>query len=129
MACGLVPVCSKIKSGIDELVDEKTGIIVNDRKDEFVKAIRYLKNNPEKLKILSVNSRQKIINDFSQDMCNKKWENILLKVAENYDYIGNIEIPTIAQLKKINLPKEFQGIDTQKYQNQFLCRCINYIKL
>ena len=47
MSCGLVPVCTNIRSGITDLVTNKVeGILVNDRKDEFVQAIKRLKKDP-----------------------------------------------------------------------------------
>ena len=46
MACGLVPVCTDMKSGIPELIiNNETGIIVKDRNTGFISAIERLKKN------------------------------------------------------------------------------------
>lgn len=46
MACGLVPVCLNIRSGIPELIDHGvTGLLVDDREDSFTAAIKCLRND------------------------------------------------------------------------------------
>ncbi|MEO7592524.1 MAG: glycosyltransferase family 4 protein, partial [Byssovorax sp.] len=47
LACGLVPVCRRIRSGVEQLVEHGTnGFLVDDRADEFVDVIRTLVGDP-----------------------------------------------------------------------------------
>lgn len=79
MACGCVPVCTRMKSGIPELVSHgENGLLVDDRGDEFVAAIRQLAYNRDLLNRLSVAARQRIVNaKLSTDACGRLWENLL----------------------------------------------------
>src|SRR5688572_18332307 len=73
MACGLVPVCSDMKSGIPELITtNETGMIVKDRNSDFLKAIKTLKQDPELLIKISGNAKQKAL-DYSSENCTISW--------------------------------------------------------
>ena len=74
MACGVVPVCLRMRSGIPELVmDGRTGIVVDDRGEGFVNAIARLQNEPELWERLSCAARAKIEADYSHEVCVKRW--------------------------------------------------------
>ncbi len=91
MACGLVPVCSDMKSGIPELIaNNKTGIIVKDRRSDFVRAIKVLKDNPGLYKEISSNAKKKII-DYSLDTCCQLWIELLNELPIAND--AKIEVP------------------------------------
>jgi len=79
MACGCVPVCTKMKSGIPELVSHgENGLLVEDRADAFVSAIRNLKEDPEFLSRLSRAARQRIENgNLSTQACGELWTRLL----------------------------------------------------
>lgn len=131
MACGLVPVCSKIESGVAELINADTGIWVNDREDSFVDAIRLLKNDPGKWQYLSVNSRKKIIDEFSQEICNERWRQLLEKIAKQNTYAGGLRVPSIAELKRFEIAKEFSPFEKRMppaYQLPFY-RIRNWLSL
>jgi len=74
MACGLVPVCYNMESGIPELVEnDEQGLIVNDRGEDFLKAIEKLKNKKGYWEKLSMSARDKIVSGYSVSYSVQKW--------------------------------------------------------
>lgn len=94
MACGVVPICSQIESGIPELVtDRVNGLLVNDRGDSFVAAVRQLRNNPQLWQTLSQAARVKIAADYAHDRCVDAWENRLRHLRSTNHSRQPIQIP------------------------------------
>ncbi|MEO8576929.1 MAG: glycosyltransferase family 4 protein, partial [Gemmatimonadales bacterium] len=84
MACGCVPVCLRISSGVPELViDGVTGLLVDDRGESFVAAIRKLRADPALLSRLSVAARRHIENGYSHDAASTAWAELLRDVAKD----------------------------------------------
>ena len=84
MACGCVPVCLNTRSGIPELVEDGvTGLLVEDRGEGFVAAIRRLRTNPELWKQLSDNARARVENQYSISKCAADWFDLLNIVHKN----------------------------------------------
>jgi colanic acid/amylovoran biosynthesis glycosyltransferase len=109
MACGCVPVCLRIRSGIPELVeDEVTGLLVNDRGDSFVNAIRRLRNEPGLWERLSKAARAKIENGYSTQTCAKQWAELFHSLHERSGPKRPIEIP-----RRIKLPPPHPGFAHQ----------------
>ena len=78
MACGCVPVCLNIRSGIPELVEDGvTGLLVADRGDGFVAAIRHLKDDPILWNRLSCAARAKIQKEHSVESGAIMWADLL----------------------------------------------------
>lgn len=74
MACGLVPICLDIRSGIPELIEDGvTGLLVKDRNDSFIEAVKRLQNNPQLWQQISLRARAKIVNSYSHESCTQKW--------------------------------------------------------
>jgi colanic acid/amylovoran biosynthesis glycosyltransferase len=113
MACGCVPVCLRMRSGIPELVEDGfTGLIVDDREGDFVEAIRRLRDNPELWQRLSGNARRKIESEYSDLLCDKKWAGFLTETARQKHDTGQIRIP-----RKIRLPKrnpDLESLDNRR---------------
>jgi glycosyltransferase involved in cell wall biosynthesis len=100
MACGLVPVCKLISSGVPELVEhEVNGLLVTDRGDDFVAAVRRLKDDPQLWQRLSTNARQKIANGYSDEACDDRWYQFLVELCNRSRSGAAIKIP-----QKISLP-------------------------
>lgn len=101
MACGLVPVCLNIDSGIPELVEHnETGMLVEDRGDDFVKAIKRLKYEEGLWERLSKNAREKIVSEYSTKNAVIKWIELFDKLlGKKSTAKKQIEIPS-----KLNLP-------------------------
>jgi colanic acid/amylovoran biosynthesis glycosyltransferase len=82
MACGVVPVCLRIRSGIPELVlDGKTGILVDDRGSSFLEAIRKLKSDAALWMTMSSSASRHAQEKFSTDSCADRWANLLRRVS------------------------------------------------
>jgi len=83
MACGLVPVCRNIASGIPELIrDGINGLLVDNRADQFEAAVSKLKASPDTWLELSQNSRETIVQSFSNEICSARWSKVLREVAD-----------------------------------------------
>ena len=66
MACGVVPVCLDMRSGITELIKNgKTGYIVDDRDEHFIETIKKLKADNQIWEQMSVNAKQLVTENFS----------------------------------------------------------------
>jgi glycosyltransferase involved in cell wall biosynthesis len=74
MSVGLVPVITSLPGGIEEIVKTDIGyaIKINDN-NAFADAIAELHNNRLKLEQLSINCRNKIIEDFNITNTSKKY--------------------------------------------------------
>jgi len=82
MACGVVPVCLNIRSGIPELVEhDVTGLLVNDRGDSVVHAIRRLKEEPGLWERLSIGARKRAEEQFAFGRCADRWAELINQMA------------------------------------------------
>jgi len=78
MACGLVPVCLRIRSGVGQLVEQgKTGFVVDDRSDQFVSTIRTIASNPELRARVSSAARDSIVAQYSDELNALRWMQLL----------------------------------------------------
>jgi hypothetical protein len=110
MACGLVPVCSNIRSGMTELITQnETGFLVNDRNDGFVNTIKKIKSDYNLWQRLSEAARKKIVEEYSEEICNKRWLNFLKTINADNKVSLPVLLPTIAELKKLYYPPEFNS--------------------
>lgn len=79
MAVGLVPICLKTRSGVDEVISHmNNGILVTDRENSFTDAVSYLVKDREVLSKLSTAARQTILDRYSEERCVIQWKNLLL---------------------------------------------------
>jgi len=112
MSCGLVPVCTNIRSGITDLVTNNVeGILVNDRKDEFVRAIRRLKEDPALWQKMSHAARQKIVNSYSVESCSSQWISLLQELKDEAGKKTTVLFPPANEFKRIRLAAEFKEQD------------------
>jgi len=83
MACGLVPVCKNIASGIPELIqDGSNGLLVDDRADQFEAAVLKLATSSDTWLELSRNARETIVQSFSNEICADRWSKVLHEVVD-----------------------------------------------
>jgi colanic acid/amylovoran biosynthesis glycosyltransferase len=109
MACGCVPVCLRTRSGIPELVEDNvTGILVNDRGDGFINAIRRLRDEPGLGQRLSTAARAKIKDGYSSGTCAKQWAEFLNLLHSQSGPKRPIKIP-----RRITLPPTHPGFAHQ----------------
>jgi len=106
MACGLVPICLKIPSGIPELISNgENGILVADRGDSFVSAVRRLRENKVLWERLSHAARATIKNSYSHDGCVKSWIKFFEDVERLKQTPHAIRVP-----RRIKLPPVHPGL-------------------
>lgn len=103
MACGCVPVCLRMRSGIPELVEDGvTGLLVYDRGEGFVAAIRRLEEQPGLWARLSTAARARIESEFSDKVCNAEWAAVLHELGKGTKFSPPIEIPRRLRLPPMN---------------------------
>ncbi len=83
MACGVVPVCLAMRSGIPELViHEKTGLIVTDRGESCIHALQSLAQTADRWQLLSCGARQHAAASFSTEASAARWNSFVLKLSD-----------------------------------------------
>jgi len=125
MACGLVPICTKIDSGIPELVRHgENGLLVDNRGDDFIAAVRKLRETPGLWGQLSVSARKTIETSYRIETGVTQWSELLKSLAQENRTRSQITVP-----KRINLParqKEFVQEDFRVHH--LMARAINRLK-
>ena len=82
MACGLIPVCLRIRSGVGQLVEQgETGFLVGDRGDEFVAAIRAIAADAALRSHVSAAARARIVAEYSDEANASRWTALLVDRA------------------------------------------------
>lgn len=82
MACGCVPVCLRIRSGVPELIEDGvTGLIVDDRGESFVGAIRTLRDDPALWRRLSEGARSRVAASFADYHSAAMWAGLIREVT------------------------------------------------
>lgn len=103
MACGLVPLCKNIDSGIPELIhNNKNGLLVNDRGDEFVEALQRLHQDKNLCKELAKNARNTVLESYSSDYSVKQWDKFLKGLCPVKKDTTQIQIPLFFFLPPVN---------------------------
>lgn len=106
MACGLVPVCLRTKSGVPELIiDGTTGLLVTDREDCFTDAIRRLRNDRVLWQQLSGAARATVLSAYAHPECLQRWLQLLHELAMAGDARAAVRVP-----KRIDLPPAHPGL-------------------
>lgn len=94
MACGVVPVCLRIRSGIPELIEDgMTGLLVDDRGDSFTNAIRRLQQESGLWEKLSQGARSKMETEYSDSIAGDLWAELLQELYQNSNKHQTIQIP------------------------------------
>lgn len=94
MACGLVPICLHMRSGIPELViDGVTGLLVKDRNEDFVRAVRRLREEPGLWQRLSTAARAHIEQNYSNEICAERWVKFLHQIKDTSGFAKPLAIP------------------------------------
>jgi glycosyltransferase involved in cell wall biosynthesis len=82
MSAGVVPVCTAMRSGINELVmHDQSGIIVEDRQNGFISAVRQLRQNQPLWTSLSSRARE-MARAFDAETCADQWTAVINKVEQ-----------------------------------------------
>ena len=116
MACGVVPVCLHMRSGINELIENgKTGYIVDDRDEYFIETIKKLKADSLLWEQMSLNARQLVKENFSLEISCNTYSSFFNDCKINT--LQNITIPIRFKLPKIN--QDLSRADTRKPKLNF----------
>ncbi|HBJ35794.1 MAG TPA: glycosyl transferase family 1 [Planctomycetaceae bacterium] len=111
MACGVVPVCLRIRSGIPDLVrDGKTGILVDDRGLAFVAAVRKLKSDKAFWKTLSASARQHVEQHYSISSCADRWADLLRRITVNHNQQPQLFLPHRLKLAPLHVGYAHQDV-------------------
>src|SRR5262249_12911109 len=77
MASGVVPIGLRGAPGVTEfVVDGLTGLLVGDRGDEFVAAVRRMREDPALWERLARSARAKVEADYSEKVCVARWQEL-----------------------------------------------------
>lgn len=95
MACGVPPICLRTRSGIPELVEhEVTGLLVDDRGDSFVAAVRRLRDETGLWQRLATGARTRIEGEYSVQAGAAGW----------VEFLSELQAPTTAGSRRIRVP-------------------------
>jgi colanic acid/amylovoran biosynthesis glycosyltransferase len=113
MACGLVPVCLKIRGGVSELVEDGvTGLLVDDRGDAFVRAVRRLREERGLWKTLADGARSRAEAGYTSGYCAAQWAELLRQLAANTGPRRPLSWPDVTALSSA-LPPPSPGLDRE----------------
>jgi glycosyltransferase involved in cell wall biosynthesis/SAM-dependent methyltransferase len=102
MGSGLVPICTKTRSGMMEIIrHDENGLLVNNRGADFINAVKRLRYEKGLWSRLSKAARETIEREYTIKMCAARWAGFLTNLAEQSQAKGTIRIPNI---NTINLP-------------------------
>lgn len=114
MACGLVPVCLNIRSGIPELIDDGiTGLLVDDREDSFTGAIRRLRDDDELWHRQSLAARKRIRAENSLDAAAELWCQLFNDLHKAEQSKKTVAIPKTFVLPPHNPELKYEDVRIQ----------------
>lgn len=120
MGCALVPICTFIKSGVSEMIEDGiNGLLVKDRSESFVEAIKKIKSNPNIHLSMARNARSTIEKEYTSEICNMKWLRLLEEISQPVLTKKEIRIPSIRELKRYSFPREL-GAHANPMPSSFL---------
>jgi glycosyltransferase involved in cell wall biosynthesis len=94
MSCGVVPICMDIPSGTLELVEHNvTGLLVSDRAESFVAAVRRLREEPGLWQRLSRAARERIAERYTPEHSAQQWRTFAAELRERAGPRQHIQIP------------------------------------
>jgi colanic acid/amylovoran biosynthesis glycosyltransferase len=100
MASGVVPIGLRGAAGVTELVvDGVTGLLVGDRADEFVAAVRRLREDPALWDRLAHSARAKVEADHSEKVCADRWQELFHELVNSSGARKPLRIP-----RRLHLP-------------------------
>ena len=98
MAAGVVPICLDARSGIREVIENGvSGLIVNDRTDDFVAKVKCLQSDPAKWRRLSFAARKTVKQNYSIEECSRQWVDLLEHLQRRAP--SKAELPAFGMLR------------------------------
>jgi colanic acid/amylovoran biosynthesis glycosyltransferase len=104
MALGLVPIGLRhAHGGAPELIEDGvTGLLVDDRGDGFVAAVRRLREDPALWKRLARSARAQVEAKYSIEICAARWKELLSELANSSASRKPLRIPTDFDLPPVH---------------------------
>ena len=103
MASGVVPIGLRGAPGVTEfVVDGLTGLLVGDRGDEFVAAVRRLREDPALWERLARSARAKVEADYSEKVCGDRWQELFHKLVNSTAPRKPLRIPRWLHLPPVH---------------------------
>jgi glycosyltransferase involved in cell wall biosynthesis len=103
MACGVVPICLASRSGVGELVEDgTTGLLVTDRADSFVSAVRRLRSDSTLWRHLSDGARERASVDYSLEQNLAGWLALCREVSSSTGPRRSLEAPKALDLPPVH---------------------------
>ena len=100
MACGAVPIGLRGAPGVTELVlDGLSGLLVGDRGDGFVAAVRRLREDPALWERLARSAHAKVEADYSEKVCADRWQELFHELVNSSGARKPLRIP-----RRLHLP-------------------------
>jgi colanic acid/amylovoran biosynthesis glycosyltransferase len=100
MASGVVPIGLRGAPGVTEfVVDGLTGLLVGNRGDEFVAAVRRLREDPAVWERLARSAYAKVKADYSEKVCADRWQELFHKLVNSSGPRKPLRIP-----RRLHLP-------------------------
>jgi len=114
MGCGLVPVCTKTRSGAMEIIKHnENGLLVENRDEDFINAIRRLKYEKGLWERLSKRARETILKGFTIDICADRWAVFLNRLMEKTSIRNKIRVPEINDIMLPPIKQSENGISRE----------------
>lgn len=114
MACGCIPVCVPMRSGIPELVQhDVTGLIVDNRDGAVIAAMRRLRDDDALRTRLSFAARDLIASRFALNGCADQWHSLLEDIAKRGTNRKPISVP-----RRIHLPRRNPALEGPQQRSQ-----------
>lgn len=99
MAAGCVPICTRIRSGIPELIEDGVnGILVNDRGPDFVAAIRRLHDDSTLRDRLAAAAHHRIEEDYAIEVCADRWVEFMAELKASAGPRKPLQLPRLLRL-------------------------------
>jgi glycosyltransferase involved in cell wall biosynthesis len=101
MACGIVPIgLRQARGGAPELIkDGVTGLLVDDRGDGFVAAVRRLREDPALWERLARSARAQMKAEYSVEICVARWQELFQELVNSSGPREPLRIP-----RRLHLP-------------------------
>jgi glycosyltransferase involved in cell wall biosynthesis len=120
MACGVVPICTRLP-GIEELViHNQTGLLVEDRQSSFQATIGALVDSPSRWDALRAAAHSHVASHYSLQSCVTRWEDVCALLLTDAPARRAIETPIHIDLPPVN--PNFATEDLRKANWRFIWR-------
>ena len=104
MACGCVPICTRMQSGIPELVEHgMNGLLVEDRSDAFVAAVKVLAEDQALRRKMGIAARERIAgSELSSEASGIQWLELFKRLQASAGPKRPIRIPNKFKLGPVH---------------------------